>query len=104
MIYDSDNFQYCIKLDKLIFEYKEFDRLSYPEIFYLLKYGKVKIKDYQDDIFWIKNIINLEEYSLTYINYCLSGYYTEKEKPLLFYTKQYQVIAECIFECERKLY
>ena len=107
---DPDNFQFCKEVSYLEFTYKEFDQLSYD----LSKHISSSFLD--NDVtdfltkcwnipsYWIEMDINVNDYSDEQKSDCVSGYYTKQEFEDMLKNREYQLIAECIFEIESGQY
>ena len=106
---DADSLQYR-KESKLgegfnTFTFKEFERNMFNEQFEKLKSGKLSIKNYLANDFWIEKTIDLSIYTKEQAWNHVSAYYTESEfNDMWEGSIDRDIIAECIFEQESGLY
>ena len=99
---DPDNFQFCTPISEKVFEFKEFNRNAFPELFETI--DKMGEDIFNNPKYWISDTVNLEDYSIDslYDNVC--AYYSYSEMLELMENKEYMVLAECCFEMENELY
>ena len=97
---DIDNMQFGRKINKNTYEFKEFNRNSYNFVDEVEKLGEKKFKKlyWRDKRYWIRETINLQNYTSKTIKNILSAYYSN------FKGLTNWIIAECIFEQENELY
>ncbi len=98
---DPDQFQYGRRISTYKFEFKEFDRNTYPDEFKDLRDGKRTFLD----TYFIKFIVNLERYSMKEVMSRTESYYDNLDEIAAQYGKDFSwIVAECIFEQDLGLY
>jgi len=98
---DRDNLQYGRKININNYEFKEFKRHNYRNIYkYLLTLlpSEIKIRYFYKEEYWIRKTINLQNYTSEQ----MKNYYECYGFPEGYLTNW--IIAECIFEQESGLY
>lgn len=98
---DPDNMQYGRRLSTYKFEFKEFDRDTYPKEFKAVKENRIK----PSDIYFTGTVIDLEKYSMKEIMNYTESYYENLDEIAAHYNKDFSwIVAECIFEQQSRLY
>lgn len=108
---DPDNLQFQRNGS---FEFKEFDRFSYPNEFKEIVDGVDTLKTpielipyWNNSNYWIIDTIDFKEYSIEKVFSLCSSYYSKEELSELIEDSNsggWEIIAECIFEQESGLY
>ena len=107
---DPDNLQFMRKLGEDLYEFKEFERNMFNEQFRKLTAGTLNIKHYYGNDFWIREAIDLKQYTKEQAFNHVSAYYSESEFNAMWnQTGDWidtgrAIIAECIFEQTNGLY
>lgn len=101
---DPDNFQYGRKIADGIYEFREFDRVSYTARNAGETYEDEKAfidKVFDDDTFWTEATIDLTKYSDEKKESVASSYYGSLDDLKETNGESWEwILAECIFEVE----
>lgn len=97
---DPDQYQFCLKIDQDIFRYREYNWFeAYPDEPESLTQAE------KDQNNWEDLTVDIRKYSPEEIQNHISAYYDSVEDIQKSYGNDWkQIVAECIFEQESRLY